>query len=46
VNEADSGLLVVEARELLQACRSGRVEDPKIEIGVTRLCRLLRYPVD
>jgi 8-oxo-dGTP pyrophosphatase MutT (NUDIX family) len=46
VNEADSGLLVLEARAVLAACRSGRIEDPKIEIGVSRLCRLLRYPVD
>lgn len=44
VNEADSGLLAMEARAILRACRAGRIEDPKIEIGVTRLCRRLRYP--
>jgi hypothetical protein len=43
VNEADSGLLAMEAGDVLKACRAGFIEDPKIEIGVTRLCRRLRY---
>jgi len=43
VNESDSGTLVMEAGRLLAACRKGTIEDPKLEIGVSRLCRLLGY---
>lgn len=46
VNEADSGLLVLEAGAVLKSCRSGRIEDPKIEIGVARLSRRLGYGAD
>ena len=42
VNKADAGTLAIEAVTLLKMCRSGRIEDPKIEIGVTRLMRLMR----
>jgi 8-oxo-dGTP pyrophosphatase MutT (NUDIX family) len=45
INEGDSGTLVMEAKDILRACRSGRIEDPKLEIGVTRLCRRLGYRV-
>jgi hypothetical protein len=45
VNEADSGTEVFEARRILRMCRSGSIEDPKIEIGVTRLCLRLGYPL-
>jgi 8-oxo-dGTP pyrophosphatase MutT (NUDIX family) len=43
VNEGDSGTLVLEAGSLLDRCRRGTIEDPKLEIGVSRLCRLLGY---
>jgi 8-oxo-dGTP pyrophosphatase MutT (NUDIX family) len=43
VNEADSGTEVYEAGRILRMCRSGSIEDPKIEIGVTRLCLRLGY---
>jgi 8-oxo-dGTP pyrophosphatase MutT (NUDIX family) len=46
VNEADSGTVVMEAGRILEECRKGRIEDPKLEIGVTRLCHLLRHPVN
>lgn len=45
INEKDAGTAVMEAARLLRDCRSGRIEDPKLEIGVGRLCRRLRYPV-
>ena len=41
VNEADSGTIVVEARRIVSMCRAGLIEDPKLEIGVTRLLRVL-----
>ncbi len=44
VNEEDSGTEVLEAGRLLAMCRSGSIEDPKLEIGVGRLCLLLGYP--
>ncbi len=44
VNEQDSGTAAVEASRLLAMCRRGSVEDPKIEVGVGRLCDLLGYP--
>jgi 8-oxo-dGTP pyrophosphatase MutT (NUDIX family) len=44
VNEADSGTAVMEAGRILEECRKGRIEDPKLEIGVTRLCRLMLHP--
>lgn len=43
VNERDAGTAVMEAGQILRACRSGRIQDPKLEIGVTRLCRRLGY---
>jgi 8-oxo-dGTP pyrophosphatase MutT (NUDIX family) len=43
VNEIDSWVEVHEAGRILAMCRSGAIEDPKIEIGVMRLCRRLRY---
>lgn len=45
VNEGDSGTLAMEAGAVLRACQAGRIEDPKLEIGVTRLCRRLGYRV-
>ncbi len=46
VNEADSGTIAIEARQLLRMCQRGEIEDPKIEIGVTRLMGLAgrRFP--
>jgi len=48
VNEADAGTLAIEARALLRMCLNGTIEDPKIEIGVTRLMRLMgrHFPAD
>ncbi|HEU4401552.1 MAG TPA: hypothetical protein VFT43_05555 [Candidatus Polarisedimenticolia bacterium] len=43
INEADSGTISLEAGRILEMCRRGAIEDPKIEIGVSRLCRLMRY---
>ena len=43
INEADSGTLAIEAGTILEMCRDGRIEDPKIEIGVSRLCAQLGY---
>lgn len=43
VNEGDAGTGVLEANRLLAMCRTGSIEDPKLEIGVTRLCLRLRY---
>lgn len=37
VNEADSGTIAIEAGHLMQMCRSGLIEDPKLEVGVSRL---------
>ena len=42
VNEADAGTIAIEATRLLFMCRTGLIEDPKLEIGVSRLLRLLR----
>jgi ADP-ribose pyrophosphatase len=44
VNEADAKTVVLEAETILRMCRRGAIEDPKVEIGVTRLCRVLGYP--
>ena len=41
VNEADAGTIAIEAGRVLIMCRSGLIEDPKLEIGVSRLLRLL-----
>ena len=41
VNEADAGTIAIEARRIIEMCRAGLIEDPKLEIGVTRLLRLL-----
>ena len=40
INEADSGTLAIEAGRILDMCQKGLIEDPKLEIGVTRLIRL------
>ncbi|MEE9293175.1 MAG: hypothetical protein V3U83_09635 [Acidobacteriota bacterium] len=45
VNEGDAGTGVLEAKRLLAMCRSGSIEDPKLEIGVTRLCLRLCYGI-
>ena len=45
VNEEDSGTIALEVGAALEMCQRGAIEDPKIEIGVTRLCRLLGYPL-
>ncbi len=45
VNEEDAGTEAHQAARLLAMCRRGSIEDPKIEIGVTRLCSLLGYRV-
>jgi len=37
VNESDSGTIAIEASRLLRMCRTGLIEDPKLEIGVARL---------
>lgn len=37
VNEADSGTIAIEAGHLLSMCRAGLIEDPKLEVGVSRL---------
>jgi 8-oxo-dGTP pyrophosphatase MutT (NUDIX family) len=42
VNEADAGTFAIEARRILRMCRQGLIEDPKLEIGVYRLLRMLR----
>ena len=45
INEADSGTEALEARRALDMCWKGTIEDPKIEIGVMRLCRILGRPI-
>ena len=42
VNEADAGTIAIEATRLLFMCRAGLIEDPKLEIGVSRLLLVLR----
>ncbi|HYS78700.1 MAG TPA: hypothetical protein VEO94_07660 [Candidatus Dormibacteraeota bacterium] len=41
VNEADAGTLAIDAETILVMCRLGLIEDPKLEIGVTRLMRAI-----
>lgn len=41
VNEGDSGTIAIDASRILSMCVEGRIEDPKLEIGVTRLVRVL-----
>jgi len=41
VNESDAGTIAIEGRRLIAMCRAGLIEDPKLEIGVTRLLFLL-----
>jgi hypothetical protein len=41
VNEADAGTIAIEAGCIISMCCAGLIEDPKLEIGVTRLLRLL-----
>jgi hypothetical protein len=43
VNEGDAGTESREASHLIAMCRRGTIEDPKIEIGVMRLCAFLGY---
>ncbi|MFQ5877766.1 MAG: NUDIX hydrolase [Acidobacteriota bacterium] len=43
INEMDSGTVAIEAGAILDMCLRGSIEDPKVEIGVARLCRRLRY---
>jgi hypothetical protein len=43
VGEEDAVICVQEAGELLRLCREGGVQDPKIEIGVRRLCVRIGY---
>ncbi|HEX9426500.1 MAG TPA: hypothetical protein VGA64_01845 [Candidatus Polarisedimenticolia bacterium] len=45
INEGDSGTFSLEAGRILQLCRRGSIEDPKVEIGVSRLCRRLGYKI-
>jgi len=42
VNEVDAGTIAIEASRVLRMCREGLIEDPKLEIGVSRLLRVLR----
>lgn len=42
VNEADAGTIAIEAGRILRMCMQGLIEDPKLEIGVSRLLRILR----
>ena len=41
VNEAEAGTIAIEARRIIDMCRAGLIEDPKLEVGVGRLLRLL-----
>jgi len=41
VNEAGAGTIAIEARRIIDMCRAGLIEDPKLEVGVSRLLRLL-----
>jgi len=41
VNETDAGTIAVEARRIVALCRAGLIEDPKLEIGASRLLRVL-----
>ena len=41
VNEADAGTIAIAASRILSMCRAGWIEDPKLEVGVTRLLRSL-----
>jgi ADP-ribose pyrophosphatase len=43
VGEEDSTIEPVAASRLIAMCESGEVQDPKIEVGVTRLIRRLGY---
>lgn len=43
VNEAEALTEVLEAKKILKMCEKGEIEDPKIEIGVFRLCKKLEY---
>ncbi len=43
VNEAEALTEVIEAKKVLRMCAKGDIEDPKIEIGVSRLCKKLGY---
>jgi ADP-ribose pyrophosphatase len=42
INEAETWSLLLEARDLIDRCRAGEIEDPKLEIGVVRLLEHLR----
>jgi hypothetical protein len=43
VNGADAWSFVLKAKVLLRRCRTGEVEDPKLEIGVQRLLEFLAW---
>ncbi len=43
VNEAEALTEVLEGKTILKMCEKGEIEDPKIEIGVFRLCKKLEY---
>ncbi|MEW5806672.1 MAG: hypothetical protein AB1756_04915 [Acidobacteriota bacterium] len=43
VSEQDSRTEVIDAKKILEMCSRGEIEDPKIEIGVSRLCKKLQY---
>lgn len=45
VNEQDSGTVALEAETILSMCWRGAIEDPKIEVGVNRLCTLVGYRI-
>ncbi|HEV8337313.1 MAG TPA: NUDIX domain-containing protein [Candidatus Polarisedimenticolia bacterium] len=42
INEAETWSLLLGARDLIARCRTGEIEDPKLEIGVVRLLEHLR----
>jgi hypothetical protein len=43
VNEAEALTEILEAKKILEMCEQGEIEDPKIEIGIFRLCKSLDY---
>jgi hypothetical protein len=43
VNEAEAITEILEANQIIRMCGKGEIEDPKIEIGVSRLCKKLDY---
>ena len=45
VNEMETWTLALEAKDLLSRCRHGEIQDPKLEIGVSRLLGQVTKPV-